>query len=262
MKEIFMNLLNLIRSLLGAHKEIDVKKIPSQSLFYKEDFSIKIKKADITDINQYESDFIKDDLGVIIDKVKTIVEKNLILPEGYVFEDLKSIDVVYLFLEIVKFTTGKKIKINYVDESENKLETIEFDENTFNYFNLDNNLMKNYDSLSKCFNINGYSYTLPSIGVENSLTLFLIVKSNELDNNYNYSNLDFNFTYFLSDKNFLTFQEIENLIEIFNFDMDQDEKDKIKRIIKMFEPLQRYSLTKDGKIIDINSKIDLEKIWK
>ena len=223
-------------------------------------FNIKIKKADLSDINQYENDFIKDDLAVIIDKVKTIVEKNLILPNHYIFEDLKSIDVVYLFLEVVKFTTGKKIKINYVNESENKLETIEFNEKTFNYFNLDNNLMKDYDNLSKCFNIKGYSYTLPSIGIENSLTLFLIMKSNEL--NYNYSNLDFNFTYFLSDKNFITFQEIENLIEIFNFDMEQDEKDKIKRIIKMFEPLQRYSLIKDGKIIDINSKIDLEKIWK
>jgi len=260
MKRFFMNFTNLMKELFGVYKEIDTKKLPSQSLFYKDDFNIKIKKADLSDINQYENDFIKDDLAVIIDKVKTIVEKNLILPNHYIFEDLKSIDVVYLFLEVVKFTTGKKIKINYVNESENKLETIEFNEKTFNYFNLDNNLMKDYDNLSKCFNIKGYSYTLPSIGIENSLTLFLIMKSNEL--NYNYSNLDFNFTYFLSDKNFITFQEIENLIEIFNFDMEQDEKDKIKRIIKMFEPLQRYSLIKDGKIIDINSKIDLEKIWK
>jgi hypothetical protein len=55
---------------------------------------------------------------------------------SYVFEDLKSIDVVFLFLEIVKFTTGRKIKINYIDEEENRLETIEFDEKNFNYFKL------------------------------------------------------------------------------------------------------------------------------
>ena len=87
------------------------------------------------------------------------------------------------------------------------------------------------------------------------------MKSNESDS-YNYSNLVFNFTYFLSDKNFLTFQEIENLIEIFNKDIDEDEKRKIRKIIKTFEPLQKYSLIKNGKVIDINSKIDLEKIWK
>jgi hypothetical protein len=60
----------------------------------------------------------------------------------------------------------------------------------------------------------------------------------------------------------LTFQEIENLIEIFNFDMEEEEKIKVKNIIKTFEPLQKYSLIKNGKVIDINSKIDLEKIWK
>ncbi len=261
MKKAFMNLYNLVRSLLGTYKEIDKTKIPSQNLFYKDDFSIRIKKAELEDIKEYETGFIKEDLSIIIEKVKTIVEKNIILSKGYVFEDLKSIDVVFLFLEIVKFTTGKKIQINYVDETENKLEAIEFNSKNFNYFKIDNSITEYYDSKSKSFLINGYSYTLPSIGVENSLTLFLIMKSNESDS-YNYSNLVFNFTYFLSDKNFLTFQEIENLIEIFNKDIDEDEKRKIRKIIKTFEPLQKYSLIKNGKVIDINSKIDLEKIWK
>lgn len=257
-----INLFNLIKCFLNSYKEIDGEKIPSQNLFYYDDFNIKIKKAEKEDIIEYENGFVKDDIGNIIDKVKTIVEKNLILPEGYIFEDLKSIDVVYLFLEIVKLTTGKKIKINYFDEENNKLETIEFSEKTFNYFSLDKNIISLYDKSSKCFNMGGYSYTLPSIGVENCLTLFLTVKSKDPKIKIDYSILNFDFTYFLSDKNFLTFQEIENLIEIFNFDMDEDEKMKIKKIIKTFEPLQKYSLIKDGKVIDINSKIDLEKIWK
>ena len=37
---------------------------------------------------------------------------------------------------------------------------------------------------------------------------------------------------------------------------------KIKSILELFVPLQRYSLIKDGKEIEINSKIDLENIWK
>lgn len=261
MKETFMNFYNLLLNLCGNYKEIDRSKIPSQNLFYKDDFIIKIKKADTTDIKEYEEDFVKEDLASIIDKVKTIVEKNLILPKEYIFEDLKSIDVVFLFLEIVKFTTGRKIKINYIDEEENRLDTIEFDEKTFNYFRLDKDIKKFYDPLTKSFNMSGYTFTLPSIGVENSLTLFLMMKSESFEIE-KYSKLGFEFTYFLSDKNFLTFQEIENLIEIFNFDMDEEEKVKIKKIIKTFEPLQKYSLIKNGKIIDINSKIDLEKIWK
>jgi hypothetical protein len=261
MKESFMHFYNLIFNLCGNYKEIDKSKMPSQNLFYKDDFTIKIKKAEKSDIKEYEEDFVKEDLASIIDKVKTIVEKNLILPKSYVFEDLKSIDVVFLFLEIVKFTTGRKIKINYIDEEENRLETIEFDEKNFNYFKLDKNTREFYNPVKKSFNMSGYTYTLPSIGVENSLTLFLIMKSDTIDIQ-KYSKLGFEFTYFLSDKNFLTFQEIENLIEIFNFDMEEEEKIKVKNIIKTFEPLQKYSLIKNGKVIDINSKIDLEKIWK
>ena len=30
----------------------------------------------------------------------------------------------------------------------------------------------------------------------------------------------------------------------------------------MFQPIQRYSLKRGNKVIEINSKIDLEKIWK
>jgi hypothetical protein len=251
---------NIFRGLLNSPRKIDSKKLPSQNIFYKDDFIIKIKRAELADIKRYEIDFKKDDLSNIISKVKLIVEKNLILPNGYLFEDLKSIDIVFIFLEIVKFTTGKKIKINYVNEEKNILETIEFNDKTFNYYNLDS-LKEFYDDKSKCFNIDGYSLTLPSIGVENCLTIFLIMKSSE-QNAKKYLDLDFDFTYFLSDKNFLTFEEIENLIEIFNFDMDEDEKNKVKSIIKNFEPLQKYSLIKDGKIIDINSKIDLENIWK
>jgi hypothetical protein len=77
-----------------------------------------------------------------------------------------------------------------------------------------------------------------------------------------YNDYIYDFTYFLSGKNYLTFDEIENLITIFNQDLDKDELEKIKEIVETFLPLQKYSLIKNGRVIDINSKIDLKNIWK
>jgi hypothetical protein len=121
--------------------------------------------------------------------------------------------------------------------------------------------MKGYDSIEKNFKLNGYIYSLPSIGVENSLTFFLFHKSSSYDA-YKYQSLNYDFTYFVGDKNFLTFNEIDNLIQIFNHDLEKDELEKVKKTIETFVPLQKYSLIKEGKEVDINSKIDLENIWK
>jgi hypothetical protein len=44
--------------------------------------------------------------------------------------------------------------------------------------------------------------------------------------------------------------------------MESEEVVKIKRIITMFAPIQRYSLVKDGRVIEMTSKINLEKIWR
>jgi hypothetical protein len=44
--------------------------------------------------------------------------------------------------------------------------------------------------------------------------------------------------------------------------MGVDEQNKIKNIIKIFKPLNEYSLKKEGKVISLNSKINLEKIWR
>jgi hypothetical protein len=118
-----------------------------------------------------------------------------------------------------------------------------------------------YDSVNKCFDIHGYKYSLPSIGVENSLTDFLISKYHDADS-YKYNEYNYDFTYFVYDKDHLNFDEIENLIYIFNNDIDDEEMKNIKDVIEIFTPIQRYSLKKDGKIVDINSKINLGKIWK
>ena len=95
-----MNLVNLLKGLLNLQKKVDIKSLPSQGLFYNNDFEIIIKKADVGDIIEYEHDYIKDDLGLVITKLKKIVEKNTTFSSGYNFNDIKSIDVVFIFLEI------------------------------------------------------------------------------------------------------------------------------------------------------------------
>jgi len=256
-----MSLIGLVKNLLNLQKKLDPRILPSQGLFYKDDFEIWIKKADVEDIVEYEYNYIKDNLGVIIHKVKKLVEKNVILSYGYSFDDVKSIDIIFLFLEIVKFTKGESIKLSYVDEETGHDDIIEFGHNNFNYFNINGDLMKYYDEVNQQFDIEGYKYSLPSIGVENSLTNFLISKSDSPDAS-KYNNYFYDFTYFLGDKTQLSFDEIENLIQIFNYDIEKGELEKINGIMNTFMPIQSYSLTKNGRVIEISSKIDLEKIWK
>jgi hypothetical protein len=254
-------MIDFFRELFVKRIKIDTKILPSQGLFYKKDFEISIKKASKEDILDYEKNYVKDDIGTVIYLIKKIVEKNIKLSQSYVYEDIKSIDIIFIFLEIVKITKGKPINLLYFDKETDSEGKIEFGSKYFNYFEFTNKLLQNYNSEDRSFTINGYKYTLPSIGVENSLTNFLIVKSNEEDA-FNYNNYTYDFTYFVGDKNNLKFKEIENLIQIFNFDMDKDEMRKMREVVKTFLPLQKYSLKKDGKVVEMNSKINLEKIWK
>ena len=71
---------------------------------------------------------------------------NLSFPEGddikKEIEDLKSIDIVFLFLEIVKYTTDRSIKIEFFNDDLGKKDRINFDVNNFKYFNLKEFLKK------------------------------------------------------------------------------------------------------------------------
>jgi hypothetical protein len=252
---------NLVAGLLNHNKKIDIATLPSQGIFYEDDFEIKIKKASVDDIIEYEFNFKKDDIGSIIQKVKKVVQNNTILSKNYDFEDIKSIDVIFIFLEIVKFTKKLPIIINYYDEELEGEFSIEFDKKTFNYFFISSEMMKYYDKENKCFFIYGYKFSLPTIGVENCLTNYLIYKSSD-KNAEKFQKYSYDFNYFLSQKKYLSFQEIENLIQIFNYELEKEEKLKIKDILDKFLPLQKYSLIKNGKVIDINSKLDLDNIWK
>ena len=257
-----MILIDFIKNFFRKNKKkLDNKFLPSQGLFYNDDFEIIIKKVDIKEIKEYENGYDPEDLGIILSKLKKVVKDNIILSGSYEFEDIKSIDVIFIFLEIVSLTKGKPIVLEYFNEETELIDKINFNEKTFNYFKFDDDLINCYDSKEKCFFINGYKFTLPSIGLENTLTKYLINKSRDEDAS-KYNEYNYNFTYFLGDKKKMTFAEIDNIIEIFNFDMDEDEIKKTNDVVKRFIPLQRYSLIKNGREIEISSKINLKDIWK
>jgi len=251
---------NIFRSILTQKKELNLKKLPSLGLFYKNDFKLWIKKADIEDIIEYEYDYKKDDLGSVINRVKKIVKKNTILPNGYSYYDIKSIDIVFIFLEIVKLTNNKTIEIKHLDTS-GEFININFDESNFNYAKLSKNIIKTYDVETMEFVIDGFRYSPPSIGIENSLTNFLISKTNTRGNE-KYAEYNYDFLYFLGHKNRLSHSEIENLIQIFNYDISDVDSVRIGEIIVDFSSIGRYSLKRGNEVIDITAKIDLEKIWK
>ena len=254
-----MGLLEVLRTLLTETKKIEILDLPSRGLFYKDDFKIKIKKADIEDIIEYEHRFDKTNLMITINCIKDIVNKNTILSSEYTYEYIRSVDIIFLFLEIVKFTTGKEIPISYINKNGEE-DKINFSTEYFNYFNFDK-FMSSYDTVSKEILLDGWKFSLPSIGVESSLTKYLSSKSDAEDIKF-LNNASYDFMFFLGDKHQLSFPEIDNLIQIFNFDLDESELDKVKSIVDKFKSIVGYSLVSDGNSIEVKTKIDLQKIWK
>jgi len=253
-------LFDIFSSVVNGTQKIDVIKLPSQGYFYPKDFEIKIKKAKIEDIIAYEYNFKEDNVLEIIEIIKDFVSKNIEFSKSYKFEDLKSIDVIFIFLEIVRFTNNKPIKISYFDSNTKQPVKIDFAHKLFNYFNF-KDLSQNYLPELCVFDIEGYKFSMPSIGVENSVTQFLLDRINDSNASY-YNEKSYNFLFFLGYKNYLSVEEIDNLIIIFNDDIDDNEKFTIKSIIAKFQNLIGYSVRVNDKIIDLKSNLDLANIWR
>jgi hypothetical protein len=251
-------IMDMFNGLLNHSKKLNLKTLPSQGIFYKDDFEIRIKKASLEDIIEYDQTFDKENIYLVVESLKKIISKNVILSKGYTIDDIKSVDTVFLFLEIVKFTQNKKINIDYFDEESQKNEIIEFSSKNFNYFNFGE-----YERVPETAEIliDGYRFSMPSIGVENCLTHFLLKKI-KLNQKSEWDTYSYDFIFFTGNKGTLTFEEMENLVTIFNYDLDSKEQDKISKITNKFMKIVGYNLKKGGRIIEIKSKIDLEKIWK
>ena len=109
---------NKIFNFFIKRKKVNLKTLPSMGLFYKDGFEIKIKKATKKDIEDYEANYSNDDIGTVIYYIKKIVENNIILPKNFKFIDIKSIDVIFLFLEVFdvkpKLYTNLLIILEYI----------------------------------------------------------------------------------------------------------------------------------------------------
>lgn len=254
--QVINSILNMFNGLLNSTKKLDLKKLPSQGRFYQDDFELSIKKADLEDIIDYEYNFDKENIFLVVESLKKVVRKNTILSKGYVFEDIKSVDLVFLFLEIVRFTNNKKINVQYYNTKLGKKDTIEFNSDTFNYFDFSR---YTFDEETKEILMKGYRFSMPSIGVENCLTYYLAQKINEGED---YKNYFYDFLFFTGNKNHLNEQEMENLVTIFNFDIEDSEKEIISGIVNQFMQIVGYTLKLEGEVIEIKTKINLETIWK
>ncbi len=246
----------VIKSIFKSKSYVEVKlnELPSMGIFYPDDFSIKIKKASEEDISTYDSKYIDGNFMSIFMGVKYVVKENIKLPTGYSFNHVVSIDVLYLFLEIVKHTTSKEIVI-----MSSNGEKIKFCSDNFNYFDIKDEYEKIFDESNKEFVYKGFKYSLPSVGAESCIARFMYEMSidNKLDK---YADSNYDFLYFLGGKTHLSNDEILNLITIFNDEMPVKDRKSINRIVEEFRPLSKYTIKTKTGVIPLDG-IDLKHIW-
>jgi hypothetical protein len=236
-------------------KKLNVKKLPTQGYFYPKDFTISIKKASLDDRLLYNFNFVKDDISVILSETKRIIKNCLILDKKYKYEDIKSNDLLYIFFEIVMFTMDRDIMIPFKDVIGNT-SYVPFTQNNFNYFDFDS-MKCEYDSKTREFIKNDWRFSLPSLGVENCLVDYIY----DLDESGERTDWNYDFLFFLGNKNYISSDEFDNLITIFNSDLDDKSREEVREIVKTIYKSIGYSLFVDGKVIDLDMKIDFETLF-
>jgi hypothetical protein len=235
-------------------KKLNVKKLPTQGYFYPNDFTISIRKASLDDRLLYNFNFVKD-ISVILTETKRIIKKCIILNKKYSYLDIKSNDLLYIFFEIVKFTMDRDIMIPFKDVLGNT-SYVPFSQKNFNYFVFDS-MKCEYDSKTREFMKNGWRFSLPSLGVENCLVDYIY----DLDEAGERTDWCYDFLFFLGNKNYISPEEFDNLITIFNFDLDDKSKEEVRDIVKTIYKSIGYSLLVEGKIVELDMKIDFEKLF-
>lgn len=250
-----MNIQDIITSLLTERLDMDVRKLPSQGLFYPEDLALRIRKAEFWDILEYEAGIDRTNILRSIECIKTVVERCAELSPGYTYGHLKSVDIIFIFLEIVKFTNGRDIMVKYDDPSGARRE-VAFGPESFNYFDF-SPFMPHYSPETRDMLIDGYRFSFPSIGVENSLSRYISRSADAAS----FKGVAFDFIFFLSGRSALEDHEVENLIQIFNHDLDEAERSRVAAIVSRFSGITSYSLRVDGVKVEMKSNINLETIW-
>lgn len=248
-----MNISDLLNgvNIFKKYKKVDLKQLPSMNLFYKDDFTLSIKKADMEDMVEYDTYYDNENVLTMLSLIRKIVKNNTKFSNGYKFEDLIEYDLLYVFISIVKYTKGKDVTLPHNGKD------ISFFDN-FKYTNI-NEAMKYYDNTTKQFAIDGFRYSLPTVGVSIAIQEYMMDKYKSVPG-FNMEGLSHNFIYFLNGKNTLSFSEIENLYVIFNQEMEKKDKDIISSIIQKMS--FQYKVLDGQHSIDIGENLKLQNIWK
>lgn len=238
---------------------LDPKNLPSQGYFYHNDFWIRIKKAEIEDIIEYTHYFNAENPLLTIELIKEVVKRNCFVAKGYEFEYVRAIDIVYIFLEIVKITKSKKLFIVEENPISGIEYSIEISADNFNYFIPSNKFQYNKEEL--CFEYKGFKFRFPSIGVEESIFKFTSNVAYNQETEWMSDDYNYDFSYFLGDKIVLTIDEVKNLLTIFKDDISEYDKATISEIIEYFRPMFKYSLKWENRVIPLDQRVGLKNIW-
>lgn len=157
-------------------KALPITTLPSQGLFYPEGTTIAIKMASVKEIRHFstidENDYMDGD-----DKLNYILESccKVRMPNNprASWKDLQDIDkffVIFCIREATFINGENKLTMNVSCPTCGNIDLIELNKNNLSFFNIDERLMRYYDSNEKTFVIrtkdgDEFPIYLPTIGV-------------------------------------------------------------------------------------------------
>lgn len=166
--------------------KIDVQTLPTQGLFYSDDFEISIRAARGEEIKHWSTmnDQDVNQLSRVDDILNYMIEKCCMVKSsehpGNCWKDLKNVDRFYLLLAIKEFTFLDGENELQVPVSEDK--NVPVVKEMIDFVHFPETIMKYYDSTERCFIINKTGQPIklyvPSLGVNEWLKRYVANKIN------------------------------------------------------------------------------------
>lgn len=216
-------------------KVVDLNKLPSKNLFYPQGFKITLKPVEKTYIENFKTSFISSNKNpILISRLMKKIVKNSIIEKDN-FEEILSIDIMYLFIIIVNISYSDKFKI------EEKLKHFNFDK-----------YRDYYNDQEKVFEIKGFKYAPPKCLIQEDVINFVL--NTGLKRQKEIPERALNFIFFIKDKKRLKTEEIDNLLTIFSEELSDNDKKLINLIVQKFSGMNIYKL-KNNKVLNIDNLI-------
>lgn len=167
-------------------QKIPMQELPTKGMFYPPDANIVIRAATTAEIRHWstldDSDpyELDDMLNYVLERCASFKTSNVLSS----WKDLKEVDRFYILLAISEYTFVQGENKLQVKVSEGK--TINVSKEMMDFINIDDRLMKYYDSNKRCFSLKFKSgktvdVTIPSVGVTTFLKNYVTRKQNSND---------------------------------------------------------------------------------